>query len=197
MNIGVSRMLLGVISDVHGHMDMFHKAIDDLGSRADEIVMAGDSMYEYQFCNEIVEEACRLGVRSILGNHEAVVLSKQGERVRNAPHVRQANIDRLSETPWRIEADLGGCKLLMVHGSPFAPHDEYLYSHSKATLRIGELDADIVIVGHSHCAFDVRVDDKLLLNPGSLGEPRDGDARPSYALVDTETRQVEFVRIEV
>jgi len=189
-------MLVGLISDVHGHMGAFEAAMADLGRRADEILLAGDSMYEYRFCNEIVEEVHRLGIRSILGNHEAVMLGKQGERARSAPHVKPSNVERLAEVPWRIEADLGGTKLLMVHGSPFEPWDEYLNPRSPVLKRLPELEADVVVVGHTHQAMEVRVDGKLLVNPGSLGESRDTDRRGSYALLDTDTLEVEFIRLE-
>ena len=61
--------------------------------------------------------------------------------------------------------------------------------------RLENVEADIVCVGHSHLQFQLRADGVVVLNPGSVGQPRDGDPRAAYALFDPDTREIEFRRL--
>lgn len=60
--------------------------------------------------------------------------------------------------------------------------------------RVHNVDADIVCVGHSHMQFNLSVDGTVVLNPGSVGQPRDGDPRAAYAVI--EDNKVELKRVE-
>jgi diadenosine tetraphosphatase ApaH/serine/threonine PP2A family protein phosphatase len=60
--------------------------------------------------------------------------------------------------------------------------------------RLQNVDADIVCVGHSHMQFNLRVGDTVVVNPGSVGQPRDGDPRAAYAILDDN--KVELKRID-
>src|SRR5207248_8765271 len=62
------------------------------------------------------------------------------------------------------------------------------------TRRLQGVDADVVCVGHTHLPYVLEVGDKLVINPGSIGQPRDGDPRGAYAVV--ENRRVEIKRFE-
>ena len=59
---------------------------------------------------------------------------------------------------------------------------------------IDNVDAQVICVGHTHHPYVLEVGDKLIVNPGSVGQPRDGDPRASYAIV--ENQRVELKRIE-
>ena len=72
-------MLLGVVSDVHCNVDALDRAIAAMGD-IDELLVAGDLVYEYRFSNEVVDTVRRVGARCIKGNHDMVLLSHHGER---------------------------------------------------------------------------------------------------------------------
>jgi predicted phosphodiesterase len=87
-----------------------------------------------------------------------------------------------------------GKKLVVVHGSPFDPHDEYLYPHSPNLQKLAAIDADYLVLGHTHFTMAERIGRALVVNPGSAGEPRDhrNHFQLSCAVLETETGEVVF-----
>ena len=74
--------------------------------------------------------------------------------------------------------------LYLVHATPRDPMGEYLHADLDAWRnRLTGIDADFVCVGHSHVPFCLEVDGRFVINPGSVGQPRDGDPRASYAMI--------------
>jgi putative phosphoesterase len=184
---------LGIISDLHCNVDAVHVALQRMGD-VDELLCVGDVVFEYRFGNEVVELLRDLGARTVLGNHDTMLLSAQGERARSAAHVRQANVDWLAAQPLSIEVQVDGQRLLMTHASPCPPHTQYVWPGSKEVARIAEVDADYVILGHTHAQMAERVGRALVINPGSVGDPRDhaNGRQCSYAVLDTSTGEVVF-----
>jgi len=89
--------------------------------------------------------------------------------------------------PVTQRATLNGKKFLMVHATPRDPLDEYVLKDPAIwERRLQNVDADIVCVGHSHMQFKLEVNDKIVLNPGSVGLPRDGDPRAAYAVIEDD-----------
>jgi predicted phosphodiesterase len=86
-------------------------------------------------------------------------------------------------------------RFLLVHATPRDPLDEYaLPDVNFWTRRLQNVDADVICVGHTHQPYVLTVGDKLVINPGSIGLPRDGDPRASYAVI--ENNRVELKRLE-
>ena len=82
----------------------------------------------------------------------------------------------------------------MVHATPRDPLDEYLLKDPETwARRVHNVEADIVCVGHSHMQFNLQVDGTVVLNPGSVGLPRDGDPRAAYAIIDDN--RIELKRV--
>jgi putative phosphoesterase len=111
--------------------------------------------------------------------------------------------DRLGADDLRFLANLPVTKVvtiddvrfLLVHATPRDPLDEYAPAEIEFwTRRLQDVDADVVCVGHTHQPYVLEVGGKLVINPGSIGQPRDGDPRASYAVI--ENRRVEFKRVE-
>ena len=186
-------MRLGIVSDIHCNHEALRIALDRMGP-VDELLCAGDAVYQFRFSNEVVELLRERDARYVLGNHEAVLLGEWGERARNAPSVRPAALAYMAARPHRIETVIGGKKLLMVHGSPFEPAYEYLYPNSQTLSRISELDFDYVILGHTHYQMADEIGRALVINPGSTGEARDARNafQLSYAILDTVSGEVTF-----
>jgi putative phosphoesterase len=164
---------LGIVSDVHCNADGLRLAIQHMGA-IDELLCAGDIVYQYRFGNEIIEVLREYGARNVLGNHDLTLLSRDGERARAAPTVRQDNLHYLSSQPISIEVDVGGGKkLVMTHGSPIEPYDRYVYPGSKELAELADYAADYLILGHTHYQMAERMERCLVINPGSAGEARD------------------------
>ena len=186
-------MKLGIVSDVHCNHEALRIALDRMGP-VDELLCAGDAVYQFRFSNEVMRILREAGARCILGNHEEVLLGKWGERARSADWVRGDDLAYMAGQPARIATALNGKTLVMVHASPFEPHNEYIYPNSPSLSRLADIDADYVILGHTHYQMAERVGRTLVINPGSAGEPRDARNafQLSYAVLDTATDEVLF-----
>ena len=89
------------------------------------------------------------------------------------------------QLPVTQRVTLAGKRFLLVHATPRDPLDEYLLKDPEIwARRLQNVQADIVCVGHSHMQFNLHVDGTVVLNPGSVGLPRDGDPRAAYAIID-------------
>jgi putative phosphoesterase len=182
---------IGIVSDLHCNQHGLLRALDIIGD-VDEIVCLGDSIYEYRFSNEVVQTLRDRGAHTILGNHEEGFLGPQGARARAAGWIDRMLLDWLAARPHRLELELGGKKLLLVHSTPWEPRGSYVYPHSSQLERFAEADADFVLYGHTHHQLVRRVGGVLVVNPGSAGEARDsGNGRQlSCAVLDTATGEV-------
>src|SRR5262249_12241753 len=97
-----------------------------MSSVCDELLFAGDAVYEYRMSNEIVDVIRDAGIRAILGNHETQLLSPNGARARQVAGVREDAVEFLRGLPYRLELELDGKRVLLVHGSPVPPYDDYV-----------------------------------------------------------------------
>lgn len=101
----------------------------------------------------------------------------------------------LERLPVTLRVTLGGVRFLLLHATPRDPLDEYLLRDEAAwARRLERVDADILCVGHSHMQFQLRIGEKMVINPGSVGLPRDGDPRAAFAII--EDGRVELKRVE-
>lgn len=83
----------------------------------------------------------------------------------------------------------------LVHATPRDPLDEYAAGDpTQWAKRLEDVDAQIVCVGHTHMPYVLEINGKIVVNPGSVGLPRDGDPRASYAVI--EGKKVELKRLE-
>jgi putative phosphoesterase len=182
---------IGIVSDLHCNQHGLSRALDIIGD-VDELICLGDSIYEYRFSNEVVQMLRNRGAHTILGNHEEGFLGPHGVRARAAEWIDLSLLDWLADRPHRLELELGGKKLLLVHSTPWEPRGTYVYPHSSLLERFAEADADFVLYGHTHHQLVRRVGRVLVVNPGSAGEARDiGNGRQlSCAVLDTAADEV-------
>lgn len=186
------------MADAHGNADAVRVAIAQMEGRVDRMLMVGDAMDQYRFSNEVLELIMERGMAYILGNHERAILSFHGERARAASHVKPELVAFLRTVPERLVLELDGKRLLMIHGSPWPPYDDYIYPGSQLLRRFTELGVDYVTTGHTHVKLSARVGSTLIINPGSVGECRDPAMGRllSYAVLDTCSDEVAFETFE-
>lgn len=184
-------MRIGIVSDIHCNIAGLQRALALMGD-VDELICAGDAIYQYRFSNEVVALLRERGARVILGNHEETFYSRDGERARAAAHLDRNLLEWLAAQPRTIDTQVNGGRLVVVHGSPWEPHTEYLYPTSPALHRFVDFDADYVLLGHTHYQMVRRFGRTLVVNSGSAGEPRDqrNGRRLSFAVLDTAAGEV-------
>lgn len=101
----------------------------------------------------------------------------------------------LTRMPVTRKVTLDDKRFFLVHATPRDPFDEYLREDKAAwEARLKGIDADFVLVGHTHIPFALQLDGPMVINPGSIGQPRDGDPRAAYAII--ENGKVELRRVK-
>jgi putative phosphoesterase len=124
----------------------------------------------------------------ILGNHDKIVLSPGGERLRSSPDISRELLGEYSAIPDHLFIELGGKRFAIFHGSPWdsprALTCQYVYPHESSRLLKADLNAHFIILGHTHIPMVQHVGRYLVVNPGSCGEARTSDRQLSCAVID-------------
>lgn len=194
-------MKIGLLSDIHCHLNALEQALDLLDD-CNEVLCAGDIVYQYRFSNDVLALLDKRGVQSIVGNHDKIVLYHPNHPIRNSPSIDPDWLAYLGSLPNDRSLNLDGVRLRMFHGSPW--DDElgrvtpYIYPQSTEQLRrLEETDADVIVLGHTHVPFTHQTGRALIVNPGSCSEPRDGTTEACCAVLETSNLAVEFRRFTV
>ncbi|PSQ44371.1 metallophosphoesterase [Halobacteriales archaeon SW_7_68_16] len=192
-------MEIGVISDVHGNRVALDAVLADMPDM-DAMVCAGDVVGYNPWPAECVRALRGRDVPTVMGNHDraATVDSARGFNGMARAGVRHAKeqLDDI-ERGWvaglptdRTEFD---GRMKIVHGHPDNP-DRYTYPDEfDADMLGGE---DVLVMGHTHVQAHRVFADGIVMNPGSVGQPRDGDPRAAYAVVDLDAMSVTEYRVE-
>jgi putative phosphoesterase len=185
---------VGIVSDLHCNPQGLELALQAMGD-VDELLCLGDSIYEYQFSNDVVARLRQRRAHIIQGNHEEVFMSSAGARARERAGIAPDLLKFLSEQPHRRYLDLGGKRLLLIHSTPWEPRGEYIHPHSTKLDRFANADADIVLYGHTHCQVVKRIGNVLIINPGSAGDARDSrnNRQLSCAVLDLVSEEVRVI----
>jgi putative phosphoesterase len=188
-------MRIGLLADAHSNAICLERAINALKGRVDSIFLAGDAISAHRFSKDVIELIKAHDIAFIAGNHERDWLSPQGERARRA--ATQDDIDFIRAAPDKLEVTAGRRRVLMVHGSPWPPYNQYIFPESPLIEKMPELGADFVFLGHTHRPMVQRVNSTLVVNPGSIGDPRGPSTggMVTYAIVDTEAREAEIEKL--
>ncbi|MBP1642270.1 MAG: putative phosphoesterase [Acidobacteria bacterium] len=193
--------------------------------RFDAYLVLGDLVGYGAGPNQVVEAVRNLDrpAHLVRGNHDKVVAGiERGENFNHAAlaaarwtaeHLRPANLRFVRELP-RGPVDLPE-GLTICHGSPL-DEDQYVFSIFEAWDIFGSYPADVIFFGHTHVpsmfvmrgretrvallhgttgTIRIQPGERYLVNPGSVGQPRDRDPRAAYMTYDSKTRTVRWYRI--
>ena len=197
-------MRILVVSDIHGN----RAAIEAIDEPRDVCFCLGDLVDYGPEPAACVRWAMANADHAVRGNHDHGVAQEvpvTGEAgFRSLTRVTRPDMwevlsaeerHYLVRLPVTKRVTVGDVRFLLVHATPRDPLDEYLLRDEAAwARRLEHVDADVVCVGHSHMQFKLKVGEKTVLNPGSVGLPRDGDPRAAYAVI--EDGLIELKRVE-
>jgi putative phosphoesterase len=189
------------ISDVHSNLEALEAVLDEVGTL--RVYCCGDIVGYGASPNEVVRLLRAVGATCVLGNHDQASLSGDvGEfnpragmaAVWTSQHLNDESRAFLESLPREVSTNVGGKRVYMVHGSPDDPMWEYVRPSTHADLfeyYLRKVGADVIALGHTHLAFEWRGDQgEVVFNPGSVGQPRDGDSRASFAILTIEGEEV-------
>ncbi len=197
-------MKAAIISDIHANLPALHSIEADLRA-ADRVICLGDFTGYYCWVNEVIDLLRELNAICVLGNHDYYVLNSCPLNVPPAVEfgvayakatLQSKHRDWMAALPVSWGGLIGGRSILLVHGSPWQPLDEYLYADSHQLQRLKDFAFDLVAFGQTHRFFRGENGRPLLLNPGSVGQNRDRgeEAVASAVILETESMTVEHVR---
>jgi len=210
-----------VLSDIHSNLNALEAVLADAGS-FDQIWCVGDIIGYGPQPNECIERLRSFPHLCVAGNHDWAATDMLDVSNFNPDALRACLWTREQLTP-RNYAYIAGLperftigRFTIVHGSPRQPIWEYITHLSIAAANVARFDTPYCLFGHTHipavysfCGFPQKGneltpvlneamplrDERLMLNPGGVGQPRDGDPRASYVLLDTEVNTVEYRRV--
>lgn len=215
-------MLYGIIADIHANLEAFQAVLQALRP-VDRIVCLGDVVGYGPNPNECIALMQENNIPSVAGNHDRVAIGEMSPEWfnENARHAIEWTARQLTAD---IESYLKSLPLNLaypdfeiVHGSLRNPLEEYITNLGEAAATIELMVKPLCFVGHSHQPIyvglkasgtydgrETRKDDKIythnyiktLINPGSVGQPRDGDPRASFGIYDSEKKEFTLYRIE-
>ncbi len=198
-------MLVGIVSDIHSNLPALREVLSSLRERrVSRILCAGDTVGYYPFPNEVTALVADSAVHSIAGNHERAIVSGDFSGLNplaalaarwTAGQLTAHSLGRLRRLQPRDRLEFGGRRILLVHGSP-RDDDEYVFPLTEDTWPFGELDVDVLVMGHTHVQWKGRFGRLLAVNPGSVGQPRDGDPRAAFATLETRDLRVGLHRVD-
>jgi diadenosine tetraphosphatase ApaH/serine/threonine PP2A family protein phosphatase len=214
-------MRVAVISDIHSNLPALQAVLADVDREApDELWCLGDIVGYGPHPNECVDLVRDRAALSLCGNHDLAVIGTIDitDFTGDAGAAARWTTAELGEpqAQWlrglRPSAEREGFELF--HGSPRDPVWDYVLTEQVALISILETAAPLVLVGHSHVAMALGWDGdaltgglapdgtevetagrRWLVNPGSVGQPRDGDPRAAWALIDDAAGESAFRRV--
>jgi len=191
-------MKILVISDVHANSWALRAAIQDAGP-VDHVLCAGDTVSYGPDPRATLDLLRECGVIAARGNHDHAVASGADPRASPAKQplalamrdwtrsrLELADVAWLARWPLRLLWEVGGTRFAVVHATPRDPLYDYRLRPDAPDDLVREvaagIDADVLVVGHTHWPL-LRTHGPLqIVNPGSVGQPLDGDPRAAYAV---------------
>lgn len=198
--------MIAIISDIHANLQALRAVLADIG-QVDVIYCAGDVVGYGPNPNECCELAREYGVRSVQGNHDFVCANldrlespddefSESDRQLCRNMFQQKNSVAQAASVWtskvlteenkvylrQLPLSITEHGLTIVHGKPGSKADmlnEYMLPGEVRNLRSEGIDGRILVVGHSH----IPIRTPRVVNPGSVGQPRDRDWHPSFAML--------------
>lgn len=193
-----------MISDVHSNLVAFQAVIANLPTY-DRLFFLGDLVGYGPQPNEVTEQLQQLQPSSaLMGNHDYAVAT--GDASGFSPHaeiavewtrrhIKPNNLAYLSNLRTSARMELGNTRLALFHGSPSDPLSEYIFPGIPDKLArkvIQSAGAPLVLLGHTHIPMVYSFEGEMLANPGSVGQPRDGDPRAAFAVLTLSEGKFSF-----
>ncbi len=197
-------MKIALISDVHANLVALKAVLEDMEGRdVEKILSAGDVVGYYPFPNETVSLFRDRLIISIQGNHDRAVLSTGDPRMNpwansavswTLAHLSESSVEYIRTMPRHRSMSIDGTSIALYHGAPF-DDDYYLFEEEATEEVLQSTGCSLLVLGHTHVPFIKRYRSGMILNPGSIGQPRDGDPDSCYAIYDTETHKAFLLRV--
>lgn len=213
-------MRLAIFSDIHSNLEALETAVYHAETQAVEAtVVLGDTVGYGANPNECFEWVMHHAVVNLMGNHEKAVIDRTIRQSFN-PYAHEAIVWTEEKMDEIFKKKIDGLPYMKIdkevtftHGSPDRPEEyRYLLSFEDAAPSFGYFEHRVCFVGHTHVPScfcqnartaarllpgrtQLLPDERYILNPGSIGQPRDRDPRLAYGIFDTAKQTFEIFRL--
>jgi putative phosphoesterase len=192
--------MIAIIADIHGNYTALCEVLKEIDKMDIETIYnCGDITGYYSQVNECCDELRKRNIVSVMGNHDFYLTANiKCPRSRSVNEcleyqkeiISRENLDWLKSLPQKIT--LGD--LSFVHGGWIDNIDEYLEPNEKYFI---DINGKYFISGHTHIQMSVKYGEKFYCNPGSVGQPRDGDKRAAFATFDNNNFALHRVSYDI
>ena len=196
--------LLGFLSDAHGNPFGLRASIERLRqNEVKKIFFLGDAVGYMPMADEVLSILKKEKVTPIMGNHDAMLsgllpINPQEDKIYGLEQLRKTmdkdKIHQVSSWPRRLELEVEGRRILLVHGSPWEELTDYVYPDGDLAA-FESLGFSAIFLGHTHRPFCKKVGETLVVNVGSCGMPRDEGNLASCVLYDTCKNDAKIIRV--
>ncbi|MGI5859907.1 MAG: metallophosphoesterase family protein [Tepidanaerobacteraceae bacterium] len=201
-------MRILIIADIHGNWEALQSIVE--AETYDILICAGDIVdfgSRPRKCVDYIKNNCNIAV---MGNHDWAVADNSDPGAVNdtwrsicrksgfitRKQLGVTNLKYLLDLPVKRHVKINGEYFFIIHGAPSNPLGKYVErsaSVDELDYEFGRVDAKYIIIGHSHFPMLKKIRDKYIINPGSVGQPRDGYNTASYVVL--EDGEILFKRI--
>lgn len=193
------------ISDIHGNfpsLTSLEKYVNDV----DRVICLGDVVGYHCYVNEVIEFLIHHHVTCIQGNHDRYVfegLEKQTKAINDSVRfgieiaqkkLTKNNLEWLQSLPTSFSFKEDELSILCCHGSPWDVTNGYVYADSTLFPKMSDFAFDIIALGHTHRAYTIQMDNKIVFNPGSVGQARDTEGKACAKILNTLTKKIEIIQ---
>ena len=204
-------MKVAILSDIHANifaLDAVYEDLDRIG--VEHILVAGDLVGYYYWPADVISRlASDPRVRCIRGNHEDILEASIADAQKAAHYsakygsgyaccvetMTSSMLAWLAALPARLEISIAGVTFHMSHGA-LGSTDTYIYPDApRKTLNDNLSACDVTVFGHTHYPFIYHRGEQVLLNPGSVGQPRDNGGTAAYAILNLENHVIQPRRV--
>lgn len=192
-----------IIADIHGNMPALRAILATLPT-VDLIICCGDIVGYYPDINEVCDLLRQKQVLAVRGNHDSYLIGKllpdpMKEKVYQIEwaraHLIVDHFQWIGSLPIEVRIKLGTLKLIIRHASLW-DEETYLYPDAQILNSINLSENELLLIGHTHRPMLAKSGKGTILNPGSVGQPRDWIPLASYGLLETDTQEVKIIRVE-
>ena len=196
-------MKLALLGDIHGN-DFALQAVLSAASSSgvEKLLITGDMIGYYDAPLHVLELLRSWDRHVVRGNHEEMLNTARSDPeflaqmdMRYGPGLRTAleqldrqQIDELCSLPHPLELVIDGCRILLCHGASW-DIDQYVYPDAQPALleRCAIQEFDLIVLGHTHYPMRQKIGKTLVVNPGSVGQPRNRQSGAHWAIFDTSS----------
>ena len=187
-------MKIVIVSDVHANLE----ALSSIPEDYDELWVLGDLVDYGPNPREVIELVRQHAAVVVRGNHDQAAAFREDPRCSAAFRemasvtlaytlnaLRAEDIEYLSNLPLQAERVVDGTRFYLCHAAPSDPLYKYLAPDSNQwDAEVETISADVLLVGHTHKPFARSARNTVIVNPGSLGQPKTGHSEACYAVWD-------------